>query len=227
MQEQRSFNNEVPDIVSANEPHMALLLLLDTSGSMAGVPINELNNGVNRFKLEVCEDNTTRETLDVAIVEFNSNIRVVQEFVPIEHMRPVNLEAMGGTNMAPAIELAIDMVDEQARKYRRSGTEPYKPWILMISDGFADNIDEVAERIHRLESEQKLNFLSVGVEGYDSQTLHKLSRQKVMKLRGYDFTTLFDWVNKSMRSISASSPGERPRGVPLPENIDKDTDEWM
>ncbi len=227
MQGQRTFDYEAPDIVSANEPRMALLLLLDTSGSMHGEPINELNKALNRFKFEVCEDKTTREVLDVAIVEFNTFVRVVQQFVPVEHMEPVSFEAMGGTNMASAIELAVDMVDEQARKYRRAGAEPYKPWILMITDGYAHDIDNIAERIHRLEDEQKLNFLSAGVIGHDPKTLHKLSRQKVMKLRDYDFSTLFDWVRKSMRAISTSSPGERPKGEPLPDNIDKSTDEWM
>ena len=225
---QRSFNEDIPTIVNASEPHMACLLLLDTSGSMGGEPIRELNEGLNKFKLDVCEDKTTRDVLDIAIVEFNSGLNVVQEFVPIEYMEPVNLEARGGTNMSPAIQKAIDMVNERSRFYRRSGTEPYKPWIIMISDGAPqDDITEIVKVIQDMEENEKLKFFSLGVEGYDSQTLHRLSGPKVMKLKGYDFSSFFDWVNKSMRSVSVSSPGEKPKGVPLPENVDKDTDDWM
>lgn len=228
MTEQKNFNDYTPTIVNSNEPHMACLFLLDTSGSMSGEPIRELNNGLNRFKIEVCEDKTTRDVLDIAIVEFNNRENVVQEFVPIEYMEPVNLQANGLTNMAPAIKCAINMVTDRSRFYRRSGSEPYKPWIIMISDGQPnESIDEVAQEIHELEDYGKLKFFSLGVEGYDSQTLHKLSREKVMKLTGYDFTNFFDWVNKSMRSVSLSSPGEKPKGVPLPPNVDKDTDNWM
>ncbi len=136
---QRTFNDDVPTIVNASEPHMACLFLLDTSGSMEGEPIAELNAGVNQFKVGVCEDKTTRDVLDIAIVEFNSTHRVVQEFVPIEYMEPVNLQAGGGTNMSPAIQTAIDMVNERSRFYRRSGTEPYKPWSNMISYGAPQN----------------------------------------------------------------------------------------
>ena len=224
---QKSFYEDAPSIVNANEPHMACLLLLDTSGSMTGAPIEQLNNALNQFKLEVCEDNMTRDILDIAIVEFNTDVRVVQPFVPIEYMEPVQLQAGGETNMAPAIQLAIDMVSERSRFYRRSGTEPYKPWIIMISDGFGGDISGIAETIRGLEADNKIKFFSLGVEGYDSKTLHQLSGEKVMKLRGYDFTSFFNWVNKSMRSVSLSSPGERPKGVPLPENVDKDTDDWM
>lgn len=224
---QKSFYEDAPSIVNANEPHMACLLLLDTSGSMTGAPIEQLNNALNQFKLEVCEDNMTRDILDIAIVEFNTDVRLVQPFVPIEYMEPVQLQAGGGTNMAPAIQLAIDMVSERSRFYRRSGTEPYKPWIIMISDGFGGEVSGIAETIRGLEADNKIKFFSLGVEGYDSKTLHQLSGEKVMKLRGYDFTSFFNWVNKSMRSVSLSSPGERPKGVPLPENVDKDTDDWM
>lgn len=227
MVEQRNYNDEVPTIVNANEPHMACLLLLDTSGSMSGQPIDELNIGLNKFKADVCQDKTTQDILDIAIVQFNDSPAVVQEFVPIGYMQPVNLSADGGTNMEPAISMAIQMVNERSRFYRRSGTEPYKPWIIMISDGFGGNVDNIANTIHDMEEKQKLKFFSLGVEGYDPKVLHQLSGEKVMKLKDYDFTSFFSWVNKSMRSVSVSSPGEKPKGVPLPENVDKDTDDWM
>lgn len=109
---QRTFNEDVmPKILNANESHMACLMLLDTSGSMAGTPIDELNKGLNKFCEDVCKDDTTKEVLDVAVVEFNSDKRVVQNFVPVPYMEPVNLGAGGGTNMSPAIRTAIDMVN--------------------------------------------------------------------------------------------------------------------
>ncbi|MFA0815521.1 MAG: VWA domain-containing protein [Anaerofustis sp.] len=224
---QREFVDCVPTIINASESHMACLLLVDTSGSMQGNPIDELNAALNKFKLEVCEDRATRDILDIAIVEFNNEPNVVQEFMPVEYMEAVKLTAQGGTNMAPAIELALNMVNERSRFYGRTGSQPYKPWVIMISDGYGGDIDEIAQTIRDMEENNKLRFFSLGVDDYDSTILHKLSGKKVMKLRGYDFTGFFDWVNKSMRSVSVSSPGETPKGVPLPENVDKDTDDWM
>jgi uncharacterized protein YegL len=220
--EQKNFNNEeIPTIKNASEPHMALVFLLDTSRSMEGDAIRNLNEGLNRFKIEVCERNKqTKDILDVAIIEFNSNYRVVQDFVPIEYMDSVNLTATGGTNMSPAIREALKMVDERSRFYRRTGTEPYKPWVILVSDGApGDDINEVTQEIKAMEKAGLVSFRSLGVEGYDSNILHTLCDKKVMKLEGYDFTSFFDWVNKSMRSVSQSSPGEKPVVVQTEGNV--------
>jgi uncharacterized protein YegL len=221
---QKDFS-EVPTIVNANEPHMALVFLLDTSGSMSGDPIRELNDGLNRFKEEVSKDKQTRDILDVAIIEFNSSHRVVQEFVPIEYMDHVNLEATGTTKMSSAIREALKMVDDRSRFYRRSGAEPYKPWVMLISDGAPDRDDDitsVTKKIKDMEENGKVSFRSLGVEGYDSKTLHTLCGDKVLKLLGTDFTSFFDWVNKSMRSVSQSSPGEKPTAVRLSGDVQRD-----
>jgi uncharacterized protein YegL len=220
--EQRGINEEIPKIIATSEPHMALVFLLDTSGSMNGDPIESLNKGLNRFKVEVCQDKQTRDRLDVAIVEFNDGHRVVQDFTPVEYMDPIDLTASGRTNMASAIETALNMVDERSRLYRQTGTVPYKPWAILISDGTpTDDISAVAQRIKDMEEGGKVNFLSLGVGEYDSRTLHTLS-SKVMKLIGTDFKEFFNWVSKSMRSVSQSTPGERPSTVRLEGNVERD-----
>ena len=145
---QRTFEDEVPMIINANEYHMALLFLLDTSGSMSGTPIDELNRGINKFHEDVCKDDTTKNVLDVAVVEFNSGEHVVQDFVPVPYMEPVKLNANGGTYMSPAIRTAIDMVNTRSKFYLSTGTIPYKPWVILISDGAPlDDITQVADEI--------------------------------------------------------------------------------
>lgn len=226
MSDQRTFDS-IPPIVSASEHHMALLFLLDVSGSMDGEPIQSLNESINRFKEEVCRDPHTQEILDVAIVAFNSNTRVVLPFTPVGYMEPINLTAEGGTEISPAVRVAVDMVDERSRFYRHSGTEPYKPWIFMISDGYGGDVSEVARLVREKDQAGFLRFWALGVEGYDSKTLHELAGERVMKLHGYDFSKIFNWVNKSMRAVSVSSPSENPHLDPLPDNVDKDVNAWL
>lgn len=227
---QRVFGAFASEIVNASETHMACLFLIDTSGSMEGEPIEELISALNRFKVEVCEDKRTRDILDVAIVEFNTAVNVVQDFVPIEYMKPVSLIARGVTEMNGGLRKAIDMVIERVRFYRRSGTEPYCPWIVMITDGYpTDSIDNVAEEILYLDQQDELRLWSLAVDGADTNLLSKLGHGKrVLKLKDCDFSNFFDWVNKNMRSISVSSPGEKARVEVLPDNVDKVIeDDWM
>ena len=108
MSNQRTFD-DAPQIVSPNESHMALLFLLDVSGSMSGAPITSLNESINKFKEQVCQDARTTQILDVAIVTFNHETQVVMPFTPVAYMEPVALTASGGTEIAPAVETAINM----------------------------------------------------------------------------------------------------------------------
>ncbi len=225
-----AYNDEVPTIISANEPHMACLLLVDTSGSMCGEAIESLNAGLNKFKEDVCKDERTKSILDVAVVEFNSTVSVVQNWCPVPYMEPVQLVANGGTDMEGGLRTAISMVRERSRYYlTATGTTPYKPWIVMITDGYPNSpIDAIAEEIANLDENGKLHLWSLAVEGADTKVLNKLGGGKrSLVLKGYDFTNFFNWLTMSMRSVSVSAPGEKPRGVELPNDVDKNTDDWM
>lgn len=240
--EQFSFGNgingDIPAIVNASEHHMALLFLLDTSGSMGATimgrnttPINELNNAINRFKAEVCKDEHTKDILDVAVVEFNSEFRVVQEFSPIEYLKPVELQAYGTTYICKPLDVALDMVTDRSRFYRRAGAEPYKPWVVIITDGMAMDdpaaMNTMIEKANEMVNNEKVAIWSlvVGDAAEDEQVLqmlHNFCGKRVLKLEGYDFTGFLDWANKSMRAVSQSSPGDKVKGQQLPPSVSID-----
>ena len=214
---------EAPILVP-NEHHMALVFVLDTSDSMYGAPINELNKGLNLFKEQVCKDSHTRKVLDVAIVEFNTDFSVPQDFTPVEYMDTIELTTKGLTYYTDPIREAIQMVSERSKFYKNTGTEPYKPWIIFVTDGAPmDDITDVAREIKELQDADKLRFISLGVEGYDSKVLHTLS-DAVFRLEGKDFTSFFNWVSKSMRAVSVSVPGDKVALSPLDGNVYRDRD---
>jgi len=231
--EQSPYNNPEMPPISVNEPHMALLFLLDTSASMqddpfkemSGRPIDQLNAGLKRFKEQACMDDATRRILEVAIIRFDKDYQVVQGFRPVEEMVTDDLPADGrSTIYSPAIRKALEMVDERIKLYREY-CPPYKPWIIFITDGAPhDNItdfDAIAREINDRMERGKVSFRSLGVGQYDSKKLHALS-PNVMRLEGTDFTAFFDWVNKSMAHVSRSSPGDKPQSVRLEGNVIRD-----
>ncbi len=99
----------------------------------------------------------------------------------------------------------------------------------MITDGYPNgSIDSIADEIADLDANGKLHLWTLAVEGADTRILNKIcGGKRALILHGYDFTGFFDWLNKSMRSVSVSAPGEKPKGIALPDNIDKNTDDWM
>ena len=222
---QRTFETgpePIPAIINSSEPHMALVFVLDVSYSMDGPPIYQLNAGLNRFKSEVCLNKQTRDILDVAIIQFNDTFQVVQNFIPIEYMPHIQLECKGGTRYTEPIREALKMAEERSRFYKRSGTEPFKPWIIMVTDGAPlDDVRQIADEVRAAQNSEKLRFIALGVGDYDPRAL-ALMTDVVFRMEGTDFTSFFDWVNKSMRSVSVTAPGEKPKLPSLEGNVYRD-----
>ncbi len=223
--------NEVPGggISAPGEAHMACVLLLDTSGSMVGDPINSLNKAINDFKEQTSMDELAQKRVDIAIIEFNDTARVVQEFTPLSLMQPVTLSATGCTAMGAGIELAIDKVKERNRFYASMGTPCYKPWIFMITDGApTDDISNARQRIIDEESKGthgKLKFWAVGVPGYSKDTLTSLTK-RCIALDEANFKGIFDWLSESMVTISVSRVDENPQLSNLPEDAHTIPTDW-
>lgn len=220
---------ETPRVAAPNEPHLACVLLLDTSGSMSGEPINSLNRAINDFKVKTSMDDLAQKRVDIAIIEFNDTANVIQDFTPISQMEPIQLDAGGCTAMGAAINLAIDKVKERNRFYASLGTPCFKPWIFMITDGCpTDDISSAAQRVQEEEckgAHGKLKMFALGITGYDKDTLFKLTK-RVMALDDTDFSGIFNWMSESMVAISVSRVGEDVQLGNLPDNAKVIPSDW-
>ena len=118
MREQLSMDEFLNErMTSMGEPHLACALVLDTSGSMSGSAIRNLNEGIKRFKNNVMEDPIAQKRIDVALVTFNSKVQVYSDFSPISKMPTPELTAAGRTDMASAVNIALDLVNERTKMY--------------------------------------------------------------------------------------------------------------
>lgn len=223
--------NEVPGggIAAPGEPHMACVLLLDTSSSMSGNPINSLNKAINDFKEQTSMDELALKRVDIAIIEFNDSARVVQDFTPLTQLQPVSLSAVGCTSMGEGINLAIDKVKERNRFYASMGTPCFKPWIFMITDGApTDDISTARQRILDEESKGshgKLKFWAIGVPGYSKETLTSLTK-RCIALDEAKFDGIFNWLSESMVTISVSRVDENPQLSNLPSDAQVIPTDW-
>ena len=198
------------------EPRCPCILLLDTSGSMSGAPINALNEGIKVFQEELNKDELAAKRVEVAIVSFDSNVRVVQDFVTADQFEPTKLATEGLTQMGAAIEKALDMLSDRKSLYRSNGITYYRPWIFMITDGAPTDsgvvIERVKTRIKDEEAKKSLAMFAVGVENADMSKLSQIVVRSPLKLKGLCFRELFSWLSNSITSVSQSRPGEQ---VPL------------
>lgn len=191
------------------EPRCPCILLLDVSGSMKGAPLEALQKGLQAFKDELSRDALAARRVEVAIVTFNSDVEVAQDFVTVDAFTPPQLKAQGMTHMGSAILKGLDMLTSRKAQYRANGIVYYRPWVFLITDGAPQGepdsvIEAAAARIRDEETARKVAFFAVGVEGADINRLSSISVRAPVRLIGLNFVEMFVWLSASMQRVSQS-----------------------
>jgi uncharacterized protein YegL len=200
----------LPEFVENPENRCPVILLLDTSGSMSGQPIQELNRGLAAFKEDVLRDAQASLSVEVAIVTFGP-VRLIQDFVTIDHFTPPKLETEGVTPMGEAIEYALDLLETRKQSYKDNGVLYYRPWVFLITDGApTDAWEGAAQRVREEEAQRRMLFFTVGVQGADMNKLRQIAppERPPVTLNGLDFRALFVWLSTSMKRVSSGKVGE-------------------
>ena len=207
------------DFADNPEPRCPCVLLVDTSGSMKGAPMDALNEGLATFKDDLLKDRLAGRRIEIAIVTFSSEVEVVQDFITVDKFDPPELAAFGQTHMAAGMNKALEMIDTRKSAYKEYGVSYYRPWVFMITDGQPEGEDDTlvrqaADRIKSYEEQKKVAFFAVGVEGANMKRLGELiTRRTPVKLKGLRFADMFVWLSASMQTISHSEVNDRMVGL--------------
>lgn len=222
---------------SIHLPHMPILLLGDNSISMFGEAIRNVMLSINRFAADICKDPKAAAAVDIAVVSFNDEPTIEQNWRPIGQMQPVELKAEGGTNLSRALELGVQMLRERANLYQNSGIEVKMPYLILLTDGYGGDVTEIAKVIKKRTDEHKMKLWVLAIRGYDKETIAKLTDGKrVFELvdeAGFDFSEFFDFMAVSVKAVSTSAPGQDT--VSVKHNIGRegskcrvpDLDKWL
>lgn len=205
---------ETVEFAENPEPRCPCVLLLDTSGSMRGAPIEALNKGLVAFREDLVRDPLASRRVEVAVVSFDSEVKVVQDFVTVDQFQPPTLSAQGLTFMGTAIHKALDMIQARKTVYRKNGIAYYRPWVFMITDGEPQGepdtvVQQAAQRIKSDEAAKRVAFFAVGVENANMAKLAEIVVRTPVKLIGLNFTEMFVWLSRSMEAVAQSKTDEQ------------------
>ena len=84
------------------QPRCPCVLVLDTSGSMGGAPIAELNRGLDTLRASLELSDLASQRVELALITFGP-VQLVSDFSTVVGFRPGQLRAAGQTPMGAAI----------------------------------------------------------------------------------------------------------------------------
>ena len=188
------------------------VLLIDTSGSMAGDPIAEVNAGLKLLESELKTDEIAKVRVHLMLIEFGGDVRVRQSWVDAEKFEAPTLTAGGGTPLGQAADRALAELEAVKQEMLDNGIPYTRPWVFIMTDGApTDSWEAAADRMRDAIADKHLVLFPFAVSGASPDNLAKFQQpgQQVFHRIPQDkFRDLFKWLSNSMADGSKAAPGQ-------------------
>ena len=114
---------------------LPVYLVLDTSGSMYGEPIEAVKNGVQTLISTLRSDPYALETAFISIITFNTNAQQVTSLTELASFQQPTIDAGGCTALGGALELLAQKIDAEVTKTTAEQKGDWKPLVFLMTDG--------------------------------------------------------------------------------------------
>jgi uncharacterized protein YegL len=198
------------------EEKSCCVFVLDTSGSMTGTKIQQLNDGLQRFGHDILQMPEVRQRLEIAVITFNSDVQIILRPTLAVNLEMPHLSASGSTRLVDGVCEGMNWARGRTKWYDDTGQPRKRPWVILITDGYPDagqDIRGLKRELQEAEEKKEMSFLPIGVEEADMKLLQFLSMSNphlsARKMEGLKFSEFFKWVSELMSGVVNSSPGKR------------------
>src|SRR5215213_1927147 len=114
---------------------LPVYLLLDTSGSMSGEPIEAVKNGVQVMISSLRQNPQAIETAFISIITFGSTADQIIPLTDLASFQMVDLRASGTTSLGEALKLLSIKIDTEVAKTTTEQKGDWKPLVFIMTDG--------------------------------------------------------------------------------------------
>ena len=182
---------------------LPVYLLLDTSGSMTGEPIEAVKNGVQMMVHSLRQNPQAIETAFVSIITFDSEAKQLIPLTDLASFQMVDLKAAGTTALGAALSLLADKLENEVTKTTLEQKGDWKPIVFIMTDGVPT--DNWQTGFQKLKAVKKGLIVGCAAgNNADDKVLKEISDQ-VVRLSNTDADSIgkfFQWVSASIATTS-------------------------
>lgn len=190
---------------------LPVYLLIDTSGSMKGEPIEAVNSGLQVLLSSLRKDPQSLESAFVCLITFDREAKLIVPLTAISEINLPNIESpdSGPTMTGAALELVCNQIDKEVLNDSNGSKRDWKPILFIMTDGSPSDKMKYKEMVREI---KKRNFAAIiaCAAGMNAKidSLEEIATS-IVKLDICDtntFSQYFKWVSTSI-TIGAQSVG--------------------
>lgn len=182
---------------------LPVYLLLDTSGSMMGEPIEAVRQGLRALVADLRGDPNALETAYLSVITFSQGAQQVCPLTELLSFEEPELEAKGPTSLGEALMLLDDCLDTEVRKASETQKGDWRPLVFLMTDG--QPTDDYEAAAARIKQKKVGNIIACAAgTGADSSALKHIT-ETVVELQNLEPDALkafFKWVSSSIKTTS-------------------------
>jgi uncharacterized protein YegL len=178
---------------------LPVYLLLDTSGSMSGEPIEAVKNGVQVMISSLRQNPQAIETAFLSVITFDS---IAQQIIPLTDLasfQMVDLKATGVTALGEALKLVSNKIDNEVAKTTMEQKGDWKPLVFIMTDGIPT--DDWQSGLNEFKQRKTAFTVACAAgSGADTNILKQIT-ENVVSLDTADSASIgkfFQWVTASI-----------------------------
>ena len=204
---------------------LPVYLLIDTSGSMTGEPIESVKVGLEAMLSSLRGDPFALESANISIITYDREVKVILPLTPLEDIQlpEITCPESGPTNMGAALKTLCKQIDSEVHLSTPTRKGDWMPLLFLMTDGKPSDIMEYNEAIPEVKK-RKFATIVACAAGSKAKTepLQQLTVQvyTLVTMDKGSFSQFFKWVSSSIgvgnRSIGATSDLILP---PPPEEV--------
>lgn len=183
---------------------LPVYLLLDTSGSMIGEPIEAVKNGVQVMISSLRQNPQAIETAFISIITFDSSAQQIIPLTDLASFQMVDLKASGVTALGDGLKLLSNKIDTEVTKTTPEQKGDWKPLVFIMTDGIpTDNWQGGLAEFKKRKT--AFTVACAAGSGADTSILKQIT-ENVVSLDTADSASIgkfFQWVSASI-GISSS-----------------------
>ena len=195
---------------------LPVYLLLDTSGSMAGAPLQAVEQGVKLVCEELMNTPQAVETAWISVITFGSQASQIVVLTELMLFTPPHLQAGGSTAMGAALHMLGEAIDQEVAANTSEQKGDYKPLIFLFTDGAPTDDWETGLSALRSRTQKKpVTLVGLGCgAGAKISTLQQICdvTLKLADATPDAIQEFFKWVSQSIKTASITVPGSGGQG---------------